>query len=181
MRLASLSGTLNPKLLQSGYSSTTSDSGSEQLLHFALHSTSTVVFSVDQLLSRYWVIEDFFGAGSKSISRLESDHVRTSSLRSPLNSNEPPIGETFNQANHRFLPLERQLQSTGLTQNFTDYFNGYKDAGDMSISINHIIKFSKNKVMKGGSFKIWVNFDGSAASSSGWFLSLTFDWLYLSR
>ena len=154
-----LSGTLNPKLVQSGHSSTTSDSCSDQSLHIVLHSTSTDVSSVDQLLTRFWEIEDVPSTGCKQFTpeeqQCEDFFSQTTSrtadgryeVELPFNSDAPPIGESFNQAKRHFLALERRLQSTGLKQDYTDYINGYKDAGHMDesqlrISTNHIIKFS---------------------------------------
>ena len=155
--LTSFSGTLNPKLAQSGHSSTIYDSYSEQSLHIALHSTSTDVSSVDQLLTRFWEIEDVPGAGSKQFTleelQCENFFTQTTSwtadgrydVELPFNSGAPPIGESFNQAKRRFLALERRLQSTRLKQDYTDYISGYNDAGHMEsqlrISTNHI-KFS---------------------------------------
>ena len=138
-----LSGTLNPKLAQSGHSSTTSDTCSEQSLHNALHSISTDVSSVDQLLTPFWEIEDVPGAGSKQITpeerQCEDFFTQTMSrtadglyeVEQPFNSGAPPIDESFNSSKGLFLALERRLQSTGLKQDYTDYINGYKDAGHM--------------------------------------------------
>ena len=113
-----LSGTLNHKPVQSGHSFRTSDSCSEQSLHIALHSTSTDVSSVDQLLTRFWEIEEVPGTGSNKFTpdeRQYEDFTQTTSrtaaeryeVELPFNSDAPPIGESFNQAKRRFLALER--------------------------------------------------------------------------
>ena len=187
-----LSGTLNPKLVQSGHSSTASDSSSEQSLHIVLHSTSTDLSSVDQLLTRFWEIEEVPGAGSKQFTpeelQCENFFTQTTSrtadgryeVELPFNPDAPPIGESFNQAKRRFLALEKRLQSTGLKQDYTDYINGYKDAGhmervpteDLDKPHHQVFYLPHHNVMKDSStHKLRVVFDGSAKSSSGWSLN----------
>ena len=188
-----LSGTLNSKLASTAHSSTTSPvSGSEQVLHIALNSISSDVSSVDQLLTRFWEIENVPGAVSKQFTpeeqQCEDFFAQTTSRTAdgryevdlPFNSDAPPIGESFNQAKRRFLALEKRLQSTGHKAAYTDYINGYKDAGHMERvptdeldKPNHqVFYLPHHNVMKDSStHKLRVVFDGSAKSSSGWSLN----------